>query len=63
MAKQRAGSGWVGLIGLWVKWVAGKKTGRFKLVKNGFGSIGFRVELGWAGLTCIFHMNFFFERK
>ena len=34
------------------------KTGHFKRVKNGFGSIGF-----WVRLTCIFHMIFFFFLK
>ena len=39
MAKQ---AGRVRLIRLWVK------TSHFKRVKNGFGSIGLRVESGWV---------------
>ena len=41
----------------------GSKTGHFKLVKNGFGLIRLRVGSDWVGLTCIFHMNFFFKEN
>ena len=37
----------------------GSKTGHFKRVKNGFGSIGLRVESGRVGLTRIFHFFIF----
>ena len=47
-----------------VNWVTGQtghesKTGHFKRVENGFGSIGLRVGSGWVGLTRIFYMKFF----
>ena len=38
----------------------GSNTGYFKRIKNGFGSIGLRVGLGWP---VIFHMIFFFFKE
>ena len=50
----------------WLGWVQVRsiglrvKKGHFEHVKNGFRSIGLRVKSSRVGLTCIFHMNFFF---
>ena len=38
----------------------GSNMGYFKRIKNGFGSIGLRVGLGWP---VIFHMIFFLKEK